>query len=675
MSTGSLYDFLKYRPEIDGLRAIAVVAVVLYHAGIGCPGGFVGVDLFFVISGYLISSIIIRDMRNGEFSLKKFWTRRARRIFPAAVVVVLATLFAGWFLLLPEDLAGLGNSASAQTLFSSNVYFWRTTNYFGGANAEKPLLHFWSLAVEEQFYFLFPFALILLISVFKFQDTRGLILTVVGLALASLSLSVWGVHNQPFATFFLLPTRAWELLFGTFVALLPMSTIPKSVFGREMFSSGGLLVATVPIFVYDDTTLFPGLAAVPTCLGSCAFIWANARPNCQTLCARILSQPAVVFIGAISYSLYLWHWPVIAFCTYWRVADFSIMFRLSMVGMSFLISVASWRYIESPFRRPNNVPFRTSKASLVTVATISLVALFVGLSFSFNDGFPNRMPLEARQSIESAARNERDREVLRKFTNDLKFVPADLPLIGSDSASRISFAVFGDSHAKAAAPIFNELGNQYGVSGIMVTHNATPPLLEWTHRRKHAAASPAILWSSALDYVTKHNVKHVFLVAYWRRYEVGGRELEFQNAMENTIEKLHAQSISVHVVHDTPSYEYDVFKASLRQLVLPFEFGRIESQTPTEHYQKNQIMFNIQERSSLCEFADPAPFLLDRSSNTYRTAIGGESLYRDADHMTKLGARIAIGPAIEPAFKSISKELKDCIGSSATSVIKQPPID
>lgn len=217
----SLIQDFRYRPEIDGLRAIAVVAVVFYHAGLGFTGGFVGVDVFFVISGFLITSLILKDLAAGTFTLAGFWERRIRRIVPALTCLVLATLMAGWIVMLPADYAELGRSAFFQGLFAANVYFWRSSGYFDGAVEEKPLLHTWSLAVEEQFYFVFPLMMVGLVALPMFRR-RGNLLSLFALCiLLSLGVSIWGVSNRPVATFYLLPTRAWELLLGGFIALLP----------------------------------------------------------------------------------------------------------------------------------------------------------------------------------------------------------------------------------------------------------------------------------------------------------------------------------------------------------------------------------------------------------------------------------------------------------------------
>ena len=340
-------DF-RYRPEIDGLRAIAVMAVVLFHAGLGVSGGFIGVDVFFVISGFLITSLIIKDLEAGKFTLANFWERRARRIIPAAVVLVFVVLAAGWFLLLPSDYAALGKSAAWHAAFAANIYFWRNTNYFASAAEEQPLLHTWSLAVEEQFYLIVP---LLLLALFRFPyfRSRGLLLALFLIGFAfSLALSIVVVPRMPAVAFYLLPTRAWELLAGSIIAILPAASLSR--IWREILCGIALITIVVPCFIYTKETPFPGLAALPPCLGTALFIWAsgpastsiqNSTFNIQNL----LAARPVVFIGLISYSLYLWHWPLFAFSTYWALDPLSLPYRLCLVAASFVLAILSWRFV------------------------------------------------------------------------------------------------------------------------------------------------------------------------------------------------------------------------------------------------------------------------------------------------------------------------------------------
>ena len=283
-----------YRPEVDGLRAIAVIAVLIYHLGIGLPGGFVGVDVFFVISGFLITGIIHRGLENGTFSLGEFWERRVRRIFPALFVVLAATLAAGYWLLPPNELEDLGRSSVAQALLVANVYFSQSTGYFAGPAEFKPLLQTWSLAVEEQFYLFFPLALCFLKRIGRMK----LFTLLATIALISLAASIYGIvfHPGSATTFYLLPTRAWELLVGCMLAVLPWKCRPSP--RRDgAIAILGLLAIAIPIFMYDSSTPFPGLAAVPPVLGTAAIIFATASTPTIWLCKALSLRPGRAPVG------------------------------------------------------------------------------------------------------------------------------------------------------------------------------------------------------------------------------------------------------------------------------------------------------------------------------------------------------------------------------------------
>jgi peptidoglycan/LPS O-acetylase OafA/YrhL len=254
---------LEYRPDIDGLRAVAVIAVLLFHAELHCPGGFVGVDMFFVISGFLISSLILKELDDGSFSLVNFWERRIRRILPAVTVVVLGTLVAGWFLYLPADFASLGKSVVAQAALVSNIFFYQQAGYFEAGADTTPLLHTWSLAVEEQFYLIFPLFLVFL-SRFR---RRSRLAAIVVVAAASFASSVLGTYAYPRAAFYLLPTRAWELLLGALLAMT-RGRVSVNSWIRETSAWMGLGLVACSVVYYDGSTRFPGLAAAAPCLGT-----------------------------------------------------------------------------------------------------------------------------------------------------------------------------------------------------------------------------------------------------------------------------------------------------------------------------------------------------------------------------------------------------------------------
>lgn len=383
---------MRYRAEIDGLRAVAVVPVIFFHAGFSLfNGGYVGVDVFFVISGYLITSIIMDDLDKGKFSLVRFYERRARRILPALVFVMLASLPFAWGLMIPPQLKAFAKSIIATNLFSSNILFWQESNYFGATAEEKPLLHTWSLAVEEQYYLFFPLLLIVLWR-FGFKPMLYILLTI---ALASLALSEWGARDFPTANFFLAPTRVWELLFGSICAFIAFKTELKP---NQWLSLTGLVLIVVAIFLYDESTPFPSLYAVAPVLGTSLIILYGLK---GTIVGNFLAQRVLVGLGLISYSAYLWHQPIFAFARigYGEFLNDQVMLLLSAISL--VLAYFSWRFVELPFRHTKH-SLSISRAfvfkSAAGFTTLLVVAGYLGYA---TDGFKENY-LNNRLSVEEA---------------------------------------------------------------------------------------------------------------------------------------------------------------------------------------------------------------------------------------------------------------------------------
>ena len=360
---------MKYRPEIDGLRAIAVLPVILFHAGFSLfSGGFVGVDIFFVISGFLITSIILKEMHLGKFSIIHFYERRARRIFPALFLVIFSCLPFAYFILLPDAAEDFSKSIVSASTFWSNIFFWTQAGYFDTQAELKPLLHTWSLAVEEQYYIFFP-VLFLLFWRWGLNKIIGILVLTF---LLSLSLAQWGAYNVPNPTFYLLPTRGWELLIGAFVAIYLYKTpIRKDNPFQQVGSIFGLAFILFAIFNFDKETPFPSLyALVPTIGTALIIIYANSG----TFVYRLLSIRVIVMIGLLSYSAYLWHQPILAFARHAIDEDLtpSLMFALSMAV--FPISYLSWKYVENPFRDK-------SKFSRSAIFKLSVIAILFTCGF------------------------------------------------------------------------------------------------------------------------------------------------------------------------------------------------------------------------------------------------------------------------------------------------------
>lgn len=380
---------MQYRREIDGLRALAVLPVIFFHAGFSAfPGGYIGVDVFFVISGYLITTLILEGQRAGGFSLYDFYERRARRIIPALILVVAVTFPFGWIWLLPSDYLSYSKSLISVAFFSSNIFFWGESGYFDGAAELKPLLHTWSLAVEEQFYIFFP---LLLIYFLKFSR-RGLAFSLAGLAVLSFLLAQLGMSLNPSASFYLFPARAWELLAGALAAIFLQRSgeLPRLAYLHEFLSILGLFLVVVPIFVFDKSTPYPGWRAIFPVSGSLLLI-VFARG--QAGIAKLLSNNILVGIGLISYSAYLWHQPLFSMFRHYVGSEFHLSLAIGLCATTFLFAYLSWRFVERPFRLKGEIHPKYLWV-FVVVGLVSVAS--IGAAGVFFRGFPGRVPSQYR---------------------------------------------------------------------------------------------------------------------------------------------------------------------------------------------------------------------------------------------------------------------------------------
>lgn len=373
---------MKYRREIDGLRAVAVIPVILFHAGLDLfGGGYIGVDVFFVISGYLITSIIIGELESGTFSIANFYERRARRILPALFLVMAICVPFAFLLLLPADRESFFKSLIAVSFFASNIFFWRESGYFDTAAEFKPLLHTWSLAVEEQFYLLFPLFLLLTWRLGK----RSVVGLVAFALVASLVLAQWAVTHKPGAAFFLAPTRAWELAVGSLIAFY-RSGAHQPEFSRlteNVMSMLGLVLIGFSVFIFSDATPFPGVSALIPTTGT-ALIILFGWPH--TYVGRLLGARLLVGIGLVSYSAYLWHQPIFAFLRHAGLGHHAILSALALSAASILLAYVSWRLVEQPFRKRNLFKKKTIYA-ISLAGTVAFLATGVFGVVNSNAGF------------------------------------------------------------------------------------------------------------------------------------------------------------------------------------------------------------------------------------------------------------------------------------------------
>ncbi|UWQ35136.1 acyltransferase (plasmid) [Leisingera sp. M527] len=461
---------MKYRSEIDGLRTLAVVPVILFHAGIApFGGGYIGVDVFFVISGYLISSIIFNELERGEFSVLRFYQRRARRILPALFFVVLASLPFAWSWLMPRDLKDFLESLIGVLFFLSNFHFWSEAGYFDTAAELKPLLHTWSLAVEEQYYVIYPLLLMLLMPLGGRAVTGALAL----LFAISLALSHWGLSHHPSATFFLLPPRGWELLAGVFAAMLLRrdGAVPGASHAG-MLAAMGLLMILAPVFIYTETTRFPGAYALPPVLGTVLIIL-FAAPG--SLVHRLLSAKPMISVGLISYSAYLWHQPIFAFFKHrFGSASFD-QHVFELITLTFLLAVFSYWVVEKPFRRTASLKQFTACMSACFVLTAGATAALMVTVRHNHLAIPSyKWALDHAPAdlVEYSGQSGHWQDCADSVENVglkyCRFGAADQP---------VTLVLWGDSLAGALLHGMDLIADENGIAGMAFVSDACPPVL------------------------------------------------------------------------------------------------------------------------------------------------------------------------------------------------------
>ena len=386
----------KYRADIDGLRGVAVLLVVIFHTWPkGVPGGFVGVDIFFVISGFLISSVVFKSIESGNFTLKEFWARRIRRLAPALLLVLGASLVAGWLLLLPTELEQLGRHVTAGVLFVSNLLLIFDAGYFDTGSQLKPMLHLWSLGVEEQFYLVFP-----ILALMALKLRRNFLPIMVILALVSFGFNMLWMDSHPIGNFYSPITRFWEILAGVILFLTTRKSGESRIEGKkhrilaaitspELRSVLGLVVLTAAVILVRDSQPYPGIQALLPVLAAILLISAGDK---SFLNSKILSARPLVWLGLISFPLYLWHWPILSFSRIILGQDPPQWAKLSLIGVSIALSWVTYKWVEKPIRH-----LRISSRLVTAVTSASAVVLTMGLLMAIQQGFPDRS-LETKEA-------------------------------------------------------------------------------------------------------------------------------------------------------------------------------------------------------------------------------------------------------------------------------------
>jgi peptidoglycan/LPS O-acetylase OafA/YrhL len=531
----------QYRADIDGLRGIAVLAVILSHFELGTTGGYTGVDIFFVLSGFLITGIILKEHETKSFSFFNFSIRRVRRIAPALCVMSAVSLALATWVLDPDRYAKFGRSLAFSSLGASNIFFWRSADYFAGRAEDWTLLHTWSLGVEEQFYLFYPLAILLL---WRYGKQKYLPILLLAIALFSFALSAYGaVFHKP-ATYYLLPTRAWELLSGGLTFILCNSYRSSTSYRwANLLSVVSIACLLTPIWLLDSQSSFPGFNALPTVLGT-SFLLAIGSFESQSFISKILGNPLLVFTGKISYSLYLWHWPILSLATFGLGHKPVLSESLALIALSFLIAVISYQFVERPFRLNSTTRdnVRTPAVLVVSLAFLFLLGSLIGLS----GGAPWRLRNTTRNIIMTA-------EKPMALNQDATYaaVPGGLTVGGDLSRSKANFFVWGDSHALSLLPALSTEAEQKGWKIEAATLLGTPPTINLpttipAQNRDYNAA--------VLNYVKTMEADIIVFVAFWSAYQQSNR---FGNAVESfnsTFLELRKSEKTIILVHDNPIY-------------------------------------------------------------------------------------------------------------------------
>jgi len=647
-----------YRPDIDGLRALAVVAVILYHAQIpGFGGGYIGVDIFFVISGYLITRLLAgTGARPLRIPWSEFYLRRARRILPALLLTSLGAAALAVILLLPYDLTRFGKYLTASSLFLSNVPEWREGGgYLNSRAAYVAITHFWSIAVEEQFYLVYPLALWLIGTFAPARRTSALLL----LALISLALCIWGSYRQPLANFYLAPTRAWELLVG---AVIAGNEVPwfKRREVNETLALAALLSLAAVIHWYGNMTRFPGVTTVLPCAAAAVLIVTGQRQS--SIVSRCLALPPLAFTGLISYSLYLWHLPALIFFSYYSIRPPGPMTLIGLLAAVYLLAVLSWKLVETPVRVRSRL--RSDRAFLWAAGATNAVILAAGIVLWNSNGFPQRFPADFRVPDQAwmASRGSFAKCVNRAVAT---IAQGGLCSDGPQDDAAPRALVWGDSHAMALLPAYRSLAATHGVRVYFALKAGCRPLLDMTNSSYDADWQVGCMAFNAAVARAIRIIRPrvVILNAHWIDADAdlgpvptiaaGALPSNFGRGLQHTLGEIIAAGASACVVLDVPAYKYDLpyalNMASFRGIGV--DFLTLSRSDAVAQYRAPEHDFHLLEQRGLLRTVDPKDLMCSSDSCEYQ--VNGELLYSDWDHLSTRGA-LFVTSAIEGCLRDIT---------------------
>ncbi len=604
---------MRYRAEIDGLRALALMPVIFYHAGFNLfSGGFVGVDVFFVISGFLITSIILSEKNVNDFSLINFYERRARRILPALLLVMLACLLFSWFYYLPSELKVFGLNLAAAASFLANFYTYRFDgDYFGIQSEYNPILHLWSLALEEQFYIIFP---LVLLALLHFNKRIAVICLSIFALISFIFAQLYSIYN-PQLNFYSLHTRAWELLLGCFIAFYFDYRNPKNhkFFLEQVGSLIGLLLIVYSILVFDKHTPFPSFYTLAPTLGAALIIIYGTN---KTYVGKILGLKIITGLGLISYSAYLWHQPLFAFARKQTLSKPSLVFMGFLILSSIIFAYLTWRYIEIPFRNKNN--FKRNKIFFFGGLGISFFVVF-GIIGHFNGGYPKRNEFFNRLEFNNGISRECNGNYLINLT--------------CSSGRNPSTAIFGNSYAMHLIDGFITLYPD--ISFVQITQDTCSPY-QSNQSKSFGKNDCKNFYNSSIETLIQSNeIKNVIISADFGNL-INEKNI---NNFRKTIQILKSNDKKVIIIGPTPSNGTDFGKCfSLNKKMLAnCDFMR---NTIEPNYSKIITTLKTISKESDINFIDLTDIICN--DETCSTSKNNILIYRDNGHLSREGSRYVI---------------------------------
>jgi peptidoglycan/LPS O-acetylase OafA/YrhL len=640
---------MQYKPAIDGLRALAVVSVLLFHANAPfLPGGFIGVDVFFVISGYLITTLIGQEYPAGRFTLTGFYARRIRRILPALVLVLLSTTAVSIIVMPPPDSIRFGSSVIASVLFYSNFHFWaQKGNYLRDGLEFEPLLHTWSLAIEEQFYILFPLFMRVTLPRFKRLD-----LILIAAAAVSFALSVYLTASHPAAAFYASPSRAWELLLGGWLAISGVhDRVPRRM--MSWLQLAGLVMIGAAVVCFDRFTRFPGFAALVPCVGTALLVaWSDVKSRITTA----LSHPVLVWLGLISYPLYLWHWSLLVLGRLVLLREPSAVEIAFIYLLAVVLAAATWHYVEKPIRARRGQG--STAGAFAGAAAIACLTIAVGWSPRAAEAM---WGVSASDAAHLLAATKDYAPALGSCENWDRKQPEGLSrcTIGARDRPEFDFVLWGDSHAGAVAMAIDGVARDLGKKGLQLTSDNCLPFLRTRLILNREATDCEARNDAGFQLMRQLGIRRAILVGAWVQYAGDhNRVLQphgenapaeddvaaFRQGFRQTIDILRAASIEVVVVGPVPQIGWSVpsllASTAWRKKPLPsgpslddFMNSQRKIMPVLKELERDHVSM-IYPHERLC-------------AATCLIQLNGEVLYSDDEHLSTHGADL-----LRPMFAS-----------------------